>query len=312
MPLRPPGPHVFRSEAPNCARRPGRQVSAWSIAPQDQLETVGGSGWSSALPFGGVSSETELAQTAHRSGRALQLREGPSAWDSKTPSARGAQIESELTPRAPGTSIPRDTGTHHAEPGALRTLGDHSWHDHAACRSTGQRPVDPEMFFPKPHEVDRIRAAKVLCAQCPVRSVCLEAALEDGDREGIRGGLTEEERDSLHRSFQRRLDYVRVAAVLAGRDVYLTSAERHAVVREAFSARVPPERLAWLLKITVEHAEKLYRRIRREVCNRLVDQQNNGDLSSLTAASGNPSSGACPTSSVSRSGRVVWSFTPPV
>ncbi|MFJ8602259.1 WhiB family transcriptional regulator [Streptomyces shenzhenensis] len=162
---------------------------------------------------------------------------------------------------------------HHTEFEIHRILGDHTWHDRAACRSTPYHPVDPDFFFPEPDEMDRIHVAKALCAQCPVRNVCLDAALENGDREGIRGGMTEEERDPLHRKFQHRLDYARVNAVLAGRDVYLTHDERQAVARAAYQADMPAERLAWLLKVTEEHAEKLYRRIRREIRNRAVGQQ---------------------------------------
>ncbi|ATW48236.1 WhiB family transcriptional regulator [Streptomyces peucetius] len=159
------------------------------------------------------------------------------------------------------------------EPQTPRTLGDHNWHDRAACRSTTHHHVDPELFFPEPDEMDRIRAAKALCAQCPVRNICLDAALENSDRDGIRGGMTEEERDPLHRKFQHRLSYTRVNAVLAGRDIHLTDAERQAVVRAAYQAGTPAERLAWLLKVTEEHAEKLYRRTRREIRNRAVDEQ---------------------------------------
>jgi len=157
-----------------------------------------------------------------------------------------------------------------------RTLGDHTWHDQATCLSTPANPVDPEIFFPEPEEMDRIRTAKTLCAQCPVRQTCLDAALEAGDRYGIRGGMTEEERDLLHRNLPHRLDYARVNATLAGRDIHLTEAERRAVTRAAYQDGVPAERLAWLLKITDEHAGKLYRQVRRELRNRSVDHQSRG------------------------------------
>jgi WhiB family redox-sensing transcriptional regulator len=166
---------------------------------------------------------------------------------------------------------------HHTESKPHRVLGDHTWRDRAACRSTPHHPVDAEIFFPEPDEMDRIRAAKALCAQCPVRNVCLDTALENRDREGIRGGMTEEERAPLHRKFQRRLDYARVNEVLAGRDIHLTYDEREAVAQAAFQADLPAERLAWLLKVTVEHAEKLYRRIRREIRDRAVSQQKQED-----------------------------------
>ncbi|MGW7523012.1 WhiB family transcriptional regulator [Streptomyces sp. NPDC054783] len=162
---------------------------------------------------------------------------------------------------------------HRTKTSQPRTLGDHTWRDRAACSSTPHHRVDPELFFPEPDEVDRIREAKALCAQCPVRRVCLDAALENGDSVGIRGGMTEEEREPLHKKLEHRLDYARVNEVLAGRDIHLTKAERRAVVRAAYQAELPSTRLAWLLKITEEHAEKLYRRTRREIRNRAVEQQ---------------------------------------
>ncbi|MGY1435440.1 WhiB family transcriptional regulator [Streptomyces reniochalinae] len=157
--------------------------------------------------------------------------------------------------------------THTAEP---RTLGDHTWHNQAACLSTTTNPVDPEIFFPEPDEMDRIHAAKALCAQCPVRRTCLDAAMEAGDREGIRGGMTEEEREPLHSKLHLRLDYARVNATLAGDDIHLTDAERRAVTRTAYQNGVPAEHLARLLKITEEHAKKRYRELRREIRNRAV------------------------------------------
>ncbi|MGW5200781.1 WhiB family transcriptional regulator [Streptomyces spiralis] len=166
---------------------------------------------------------------------------------------------------------------HHTKTPQPRALGDHTWRDRAACSSTPHHQVDPELFFPEPDEVDRIREAKTLCAQCPVRRVCLDAALENGDSAGIRGGMTEEEREPLHKKLEHRLDYGRVNEVLAGRDIHLTKAERRAVARAAYQAELPASRLAWLLKITEEHAEKLYRRTRREIRNRAVEEEEKVD-----------------------------------
>ncbi|QDY78166.1 WhiB family transcriptional regulator [Streptomyces qinzhouensis] len=147
-----------------------------------------------------------------------------------------------------------------------RTLGDHTWQNQAACHTTPH--ADPELFFPEPDEIDRIRAAKTICAQCPVRRTCLDAALENGDRDGIRGGLTEEERDALHSKLAQRLDYTRINATLAGGDVHLSRAERRAVARDAYRAGIPADQLARRLKVTVEHAKKLYRHAAREISHR--------------------------------------------
>ncbi|MDX3097118.1 WhiB family transcriptional regulator [Streptomyces sp. ME19-03-3] len=153
-----------------------------------------------------------------------------------------------------------------------RLLGDQTWQDRAACRSTNHNPVDPDIFFPQPDETDKITAAKSLCAQCPVRHICLDAALEAGDIHGIRGGMTEEEREPLHENLASRLDYSRVNAAIAGRDIHLTKTERRAVARAAYHQGLTEQRLAWLLKITEEHAQKLYRETRRALRNRNLEQ----------------------------------------
>jgi WhiB family transcriptional regulator, redox-sensing transcriptional regulator len=153
-----------------------------------------------------------------------------------------------------------------------RSLGDHTWQEKAVCQSTEHHTVDPEIFFPEPDEMDRIRAAKALCAQCPVRRTCLDAALEAGDTHGIRGGMTEEEREPLHGKLAGRLDYSRVNATMAGRDIHLTKAERRAVVHAAYRHGITEQRLARLLKISEEHAQKLYRETRRALRHRNLEQ----------------------------------------
>ncbi|MGF1425504.1 WhiB family transcriptional regulator [Kitasatospora sp. LaBMicrA B282] len=155
-------------------------------------------------------------------------------------------------------------------PAGHRSLGDYTWQDQAVCSPTEYNPVDPEVFFPGPEDVDKIAAAKAMCAQCPVARICLDAALETGDTHGIRGGYTEEEREPLHTNQHNRLDYSRVNATLAGRDISLTKAERRAVVLAGYRQGVPVDRLAWLLKITPQHALKLYRETRRAIRHRQI------------------------------------------
>ena len=157
-------------------------------------------------------------------------------------------------------------------PARHRSLGDHTWQEKAVCKSAEHHMVDPDIFFPEPDEMDRIRAAKALCGQCLVRRTCLDAALEAGDTDGIRGGMTEEEREPLHEKLASRLDYSRVNATLTGRDIHLTKAERRAVVHAAYRHGITEQRLAWLLKITEEHAQKLYRETRRALRNRDLEQ----------------------------------------
>jgi WhiB family redox-sensing transcriptional regulator len=63
------------------------------------------------------------------------------------------------------------------------------WMDDAACATT-----DPELFFPTEEDEWRpTRAAKEICASCPVRDMCLADA-PSWDRWSIRGGQTATER----------------------------------------------------------------------------------------------------------------------
>jgi WhiB family redox-sensing transcriptional regulator len=160
-----------------------------------------------------------------------------------------------------------------SSPARHRSLGDHTWQDDAVCQSTEYNPVDPDLFFPEPDETAKITAALSLCGQCPVRRACLDAALEAGDTNGIRGGMTQEEREPLHERIAHRLDYSRVNAAVAGRDIHLTKAERRAVVRAAYRHGITEERLARILKISEEHAQKMYRETRRALRNRALQQQ---------------------------------------
>ncbi|MFD7729556.1 WhiB family transcriptional regulator [Kitasatospora phosalacinea] len=71
----------------------------------------------------------------------------------------------------------------------------------AACKG-----VDPDLFFP---EVDpdapegecafefAVRRAKMVCAGCPVRLLCLDGALKRCEPAGIFGGLDADERRQL-------------------------------------------------------------------------------------------------------------------
>ena len=77
-------------------------------------------------------------------------------------------------------------------PRAPFTEGDTTWMSEALCVN-----VESELFFSE----DRagIRAAKSICAVCPVREECLRYALERPDLDGIWGGTTTSERRQLRR-----------------------------------------------------------------------------------------------------------------
>lgn len=64
----------------------------------------------------------------------------------------------------------------------------------AACYDNS---IDPESYFPVNTLTGDNRAAKKVCKTCPVRSECLEYALENFISFGIWGGLTGPERVRL-------------------------------------------------------------------------------------------------------------------
>lgn len=77
---------------------------------------------------------------------------------------------------------------------------DTTWHEEAACRT-----VDPEIFYTPEVLGARSRAhdwteARLVCASCPVRSTCLEVALERREPFGMWGGKDEQERARMLRS----------------------------------------------------------------------------------------------------------------
>ncbi|WP_447035752.1 WhiB family transcriptional regulator [Streptomyces sp. DSM 118878] len=147
---------------------------------------------------------------------------------------------------------------------APRVRGNQTWQESAACVVAVGARNDPELFFPGRYASDqRIRLAKGICASCAVRVKCLEASLESNDAAGIWGGMTEEERRAIRKRFELRCDPARVAAALAGRDVYLTKTETQEVVRRAADAETPTASLARVLKVSEGHVQKLLRRERR-------------------------------------------------
>ncbi|MFT4135097.1 WhiB family transcriptional regulator [Microbacterium sp.] len=67
-----------------------------------------------------------------------------------------------------------------------------AWQSDALCAQT-----DPEAFFPE--KGGSTRDAKRICSSCDVRAECLEYALQNDERFGIWGGLSERERRKLKR-----------------------------------------------------------------------------------------------------------------
>lgn len=80
-------------------------------------------------------------------------------------------------------------------------MNTRNWRDSAACRET-----DPELYFPTGEGTtaqQQADDAKAVCYRCPVIDVCLRSAMDNGQREGVWGGLTEQERHALSRRRRR-------------------------------------------------------------------------------------------------------------
>jgi hypothetical protein len=71
------------------------------------------------------------------------------------------------------------------------------WMQEGLCAQT-----DPEAFFPE--KGGSTRAAKAICAGCPVIDECLRYALDNDERFGIWGGLSERERRRVKKGLPPR------------------------------------------------------------------------------------------------------------
>lgn len=65
------------------------------------------------------------------------------------------------------------------------------WMEEAACKNR------TDLFFPGEHGMTEVAAAKRICAACPVESACLAYALEYGEKDGIWGGTSGDQRKAI-------------------------------------------------------------------------------------------------------------------
>ncbi len=80
------------------------------------------------------------------------------------------------------------------------------WWDLANCLG-----VEPNLFYPE--RGASTREAKEVCRGCAVRDNCLEYAIDNGEKFGIWGGLSERERRRVRR--QRQVALRAAAAISA-------------------------------------------------------------------------------------------------
>jgi WhiB family transcriptional regulator, redox-sensing transcriptional regulator len=94
----------------------------------------------------------------------------------------------------------------------------HDWRSQAACTSH-----DPELFFPigsTGPALGQLEQARQVCRSCPARLPCLEWAIGASINDGIWGGLSETERQSLRR--RRRSGRLKGSDLLAAADTVVT------------------------------------------------------------------------------------------
>lgn len=86
-----------------------------------------------------------------------------------------------------------DTATH----GLDRPFVYPPWMNDALCAQT-----DPEAFFPE--KGGSTADAKAVCARCPVAAECLDTALNNDERFGIWGGLSERDRRRIKKQLNQQ------------------------------------------------------------------------------------------------------------
>ena len=89
---------------------------------------------------------------------------------------------------------------------AAEASRDLSWQERAICVG-----ADPEMFFPEKGHTAIRRAAKEVCASCPVMRECLDHAMANGGLVGIWGGTTWSHRDATRRGLTNRAETIHMA-----------------------------------------------------------------------------------------------------
>ena len=79
---------------------------------------------------------------------------------------------------------------------------DENWETKGSCRNS---EYHPDLWFPSPNETFTIQLALKICSTCPVIMECRATSLARGERNGVWGGLTEEQRQRVLKD-QRRVE----------------------------------------------------------------------------------------------------------
>lgn len=112
----------------------------------------------------------KIAETFERNPQTIRQLVTSSGWSSKTGQPAGQDAD---------------------EPASLhKPFRYEPWMDDGVCAQT-----DPEAFFPE--KGGSTREAKAICGRCAVAAECLDYALDNQERFGIWGGLSERERRKI-------------------------------------------------------------------------------------------------------------------
>ncbi|MFB7617142.1 WhiB family transcriptional regulator [Kitasatospora sp. NPDC056181] len=102
------------------------------------------------------------------------------------------------TLRLAGTTAP-----HRAARPAATVLSEYTPDPAGDLHGAACAGLDTNMFYPDPDEMGPAaaewaeRRARMICAGCPVRLMCLELALERGEKHGVFGSLNAAERHTI-------------------------------------------------------------------------------------------------------------------
>ena len=66
------------------------------------------------------------------------------------------------------------------------------------------RGLDPELFYPDEHQVVDPEA-RAVCAVCPVNTDCLNHALSNGEKHGVWGGTSVNDRRQIRKTELQRI-----------------------------------------------------------------------------------------------------------
>lgn len=117
---------------------------------------------------------------------------------------------------------------------------DRAWRDTAPCTTASE----PDLWFPDDEtDAGATATAKAVCAECPVRSRCLDEAMLAGDEYGIWGGLTTAERAASRTSWVASKGGG--AVVRAARDERGLISHTSSALDDKFLARQRAAKAAW-------------------------------------------------------------------